>query len=55
MIQSKEDYLYYLERDRLALGIPDNIRKPRIGKDDIWRWERLLRKCEYYSNCKKVL
>lgn len=55
MIQSKEDYLYYLERDRLALGIPDNIRKPRIGKDDIWRWERLLRKCEYYSNCKKSI
>lgn len=53
MIQSKEDYLYYLEKDRLALGIPDNIKSPRLGKDDIWRWERMLRKCEYYLNCKK--
>ena len=53
MILSKSDYLYYLEQDRLALGIPDNVKRPRFGKDEIWRWERLLRKREYVTNCKK--
>ena len=55
MIKNKEDYLYYLERDKIALSIPGNITKPRFGKDEIWRWERLLRKCEYYYNCRKDL
>lgn len=55
MIKSKSDYLYYLERDRLALGIPDNVKKPRFETDDVWRWERLLRKREYIVNCKNGL
>lgn len=55
MIRSKKDYYYYIERDKIALSIPDDMRKPRLGRDEIWRWERLLRKCEYYNNCRRDL
>ncbi len=51
MIQSKKDYLYYLECDKVALKI--HSKRPRIlGGDEIWIYERLLRKAEYYTNCK---
>ena len=50
MIQSKEDLKYYLECDRVALKI--NRRTPRIIGDLIWKYERLLRKAEYFQNCK---
>ena len=53
MIRAREDYLRYLEADRIALG-----RKHKYGfmdwlMDDIWTFERLLRKVEYYHNCVK--
>lgn len=56
MIQSKEDYKFYLEADRIALRITH--KRPHISGDDptnykIWEFERLLRKAEYYENCKK--
>lgn len=35
MIQSLQDYKYYLEQDKLALGIPDNVKRPRLGTDDV--------------------
>ncbi|MEL4305933.1 serine acetyltransferase [Methanococcoides sp. LMO-2] len=52
MIKTKQDYHSYLEADKVALG--------RTGKrpffaDDIWKFERLLRKVEYYHNCKKFI
>lgn len=50
MIQSKEDYLYYLECDKIALR--KTGKRPRYKHDIIWTFERLLRKCEYYENCK---
>ena len=55
MIKSHEDYLRYLEADRIALG-----RKHKYGfmdwlMDDIWTYERLLRKVEYYHNCIKTV
>jgi serine O-acetyltransferase len=50
MIQSKQDYDCYLEADRIALG--KGRAKPRFFGDDIWKFERLLRKAEYYQNCK---
>ena len=53
MIKSYEEYKYYLEQDRLARGLPDHIKRPRFGRDIVWRWQRMLRKLEYYSNCKK--
>lgn len=53
MIQSKEDYLYYLECDKLAMR--KTIKRPRYKHDIIWTFERLLRKCEYYENCRHDL
>lgn len=51
MISSREDYEFYLESDRIALGIKRV--KPRIIGDEIWIFQRLLRKIEYYKNCKR--
>lgn len=50
MINSKEDYKYYLMCDRLALN--QKTKRPRFKHDIVWSFERLLRKCEYYQNCK---
>lgn len=50
MIQSKKDYLYYLECDKIALR--KTTKRPRYKHDIIWTFERLLRKCEYYENCR---
>lgn len=52
MIESKRDYIYYLECDKKALG--KNKRKPRIVGDEIWRFQRLMRKTEYYKNCSRM-
>lgn len=49
MIKTKEDYLYYLEQDRIALG--QTRKKPRFMRDEIWRYQIILRKNEYYTNC----
>lgn len=53
MIQSKEDYLYYLECDRVALR--KDYPRPRFKHDIVWSFQRLLRKCEYYENCRHGL
>lgn len=53
MIQSKQDYLYYLECDKKALR--KTGKTPRYKHDIIWTFQRLLRKCEYYENCKSGL
>lgn len=52
MISSKEDYLYYLECDRKKLG-KSNQKAPKFFGDEIWKFQRLLRKAEYLTNCKK--
>ena len=53
MIESREDYIYYLKCDKIALG---KTRKfPRIIGDEIWLFERLMRKAEYYKNCHKSI
>ncbi len=51
MILSKNDYKYYLECDRIALG-KKQYTTPRYKHDIIWTFQRLLRKCEYIENCK---
>ena len=51
MIDSKKEYYLYLESDRVALGKKYN--KPKIIHDEIWKFQRLLRKTEYYTNCRK--
>ena len=50
MIESKEDLRYYLEQDKIALNYPSSQKRPTF-KDDIWKFEILLRKKEYVTNC----
>lgn len=53
MIRSKHEYEYYLEADKIALG--KKRKKPRLFSDEVWVFQRLLRKIEYYKNCKKSI
>lgn len=50
VIKSKEDYLFYLEADRVAL-LARELKRPRFLVDEIWKFQRLLRKVEYLKNC----
>ena len=54
MIQTKKDLKEYLKCDQYALR-QDGRRSPRFGRDEIWRFEILLRKAEYYTNNRKNL
>ncbi len=49
MIRTKEDLKEYLKCDQIALR-QEGKRRPEFGKDEIWRFEILLRKTEYYTN-----
>ena len=51
MIDSKEKFKYYLKQDRIALGKAEG-EKPKLFGDETWKYEILLRKIEYYMNCK---
>lgn len=53
MIQSKEDYKRYLEADKKALS--KTALFPFIVGDEIWIFQRLMRKIEYYTNCKGLI
>ena len=57
MIKSKKDYLFYLKADEIALRKKRGTTQYYIDYflDDIWRFERLLRKREFYINCKKSI
>ena len=50
MIKTKADLKYYLEQDRLNLHI--NKLKPS-SYDEVWKYEIILRKHEYYHNKEK--
>jgi len=50
MIKSHSDYIAYLEEDRLSLKCERNLKN--IIYNDIWLFQRLLRKLEYLTNCK---
>lgn len=52
MIDSKEKYKYYLRQDQIALGRSGDKRPNWFG-DETWKFEILLRKLEYYMNCRK--
>ncbi|MFA5761951.1 MAG: hypothetical protein WC877_09380 [Dehalococcoidales bacterium] len=59
MIESKKDYLHYLEEDRIALRRRKHNLYGRI-KDFIlpncaWRFQKILRATEYHLNCKHKL
>lgn len=52
MIKSKEDYLFYLEADKIASRKEHRkICVPYV--DSVYRFQRLMRKTEYYMNCRK--
>jgi serine O-acetyltransferase len=58
MIKSKEDYKFYLEADRIANSLPKNRSLIMMIKNILlpnytWEFQKLLRKVEYYKNCKK--
>jgi|SRR5690554_29037 len=61
MIKSKNDLKYYIEADRIALGIPPSklTVKSFILKlllpDHRWKYQFLMRKIEYRLNCKRGL
>jgi serine O-acetyltransferase len=54
MIKCKKDYIEYLKADRIALGKPCYsviaLMREQLRRDHIWRFQRLLRKTEYYGN-----
>lgn len=51
MISSYEDYLFYLEADRISSGLSKTIRN-RL-RDDVWKFQRKMRRLEYLTNCRK--
>ncbi|ACL15957.1 LbetaH domain-containing protein [Methanosphaerula palustris] len=53
MIRSKDEYLFYLEADRVALN--RQRKRPKLFGDEIWRFQRLLRTVEFYENCRTSL
>ena len=55
MIKTKADYEFYKQADELAIGRSEEVgikRRLLYFVDNIWKFERLLRKTEYYQNCK---
>jgi len=42
LIESKADYEFCIEADRIALAI--SRKRPKLIEDDIWWFQRLLRK-----------
>ena len=55
MIQSKKEYYSYLKADAKALNIETASIKSKIknwvAPNYIWRFQKRLRKVEYYKNC----
>jgi serine O-acetyltransferase len=51
MIESYQDYLTYLEADRIALKRDKRLKS--LLFDDIWKFQRLMRRLEYQTNCHK--
>lgn len=53
-INDRKKLNYFLECDRAVLGIPASLKKPRLLRDYIWKFEILMRKTEYLSNKKSL-
>lgn len=51
MIKSKKELKFYLEADKIALDI--SHKRPNLIGDRIWKYQRCLRKVEYYKNTQK--
>lgn len=50
MIRSKADFLAHLEADRIALRREKSI---HMLYDEVWKFQRLLRRMEYMMNCRR--
>ena len=48
-IASKQDLKHFLEMDKRALGI--TRKRPRPFVDKVWKFQIVLRKHEYWTNC----
>ena len=58
MINSKKDYEYYIEADRIAKALPKKQSltswlKNLLLPNHIWEFQKTLRKLEFYKNCRK--
>lgn len=58
MIQSKDDYYRYIKADKISRGVPlkrsiKQMVKSLFVPDHIGNFQCLLRKVEYYKNCRK--
>lgn len=56
MITSKKEYKQYIKADKNARGIGDSFKeklKQIIYTDPTWKFQKKLRKVEYYKNTKK--
>ncbi|MBV6403737.1 MAG: serine acetyltransferase [Flavobacteriales bacterium] len=49
MIRSYKEYREYLEADRIALRRGERV----LWFDEVWRFQRALRRVEYLMNCRK--
>jgi len=59
MITNKEEYLYYIQQDALALGIDNKTLRSKAERliivNVIYEFQKKLRKIEYYKNCRTDL
>ena len=53
MIRSRQDLERFLRQDRIALGKKDQARPSPFG-DEVWRFQRLMRRTEYRVNCART-
>lgn len=53
MIKNKKDLNHYLEQDKLALNIRGTLKDYLFN--EIWTFQKLLRKTEYYNNTNKKI
>lgn len=51
MIRTKEDLKQYLDMDKFALGV--TRKHPPVFGDEVWKFQIILRKREYYTNCRQ--
>lgn len=51
-MESKDDYLFFLEADKIALRVQSKG-SPQLFNDEIWKFQRYLRKVEFLENCQK--
>ena len=55
LIESKADYEFYLEADKIALlyNYDGELARTYVKRNLVWRFQRLLRKVEFLENCGK--